>query len=134
MSQQSLRNQNQPSDQRQNRGGGGGDGGGNGGSSHNHSHRSGGGSSRNNLPPPRIHGLVDSHVHLAYADSSDELDQVMAAWRETGVVQMVHACVEPTAEFVMMEQLRSASPSCIWLLVCIRVKFQDIGTKLDWIK
>lgn len=42
--------------------------------------------------------LIDSHVHLNFPDFSDQLLDVAEKWRSSGVVHLVHSCVEP-AEF-----------------------------------
>ncbi|MDY6937427.1 MAG: TatD family hydrolase [Cyanobacteriota bacterium] len=47
--------------------------------------------------------LIDTHVHINFDTFQTELDAVCARWREAGVVQLVHSCVEPS-EF---ESIRS---------------------------
>ena len=42
--------------------------------------------------------LVDTHVHFNFDSFQSDLDDVAAAWRQAGVVHLVHSCVEP-AEF-----------------------------------
>lgn len=42
--------------------------------------------------------LVDTHVHINFDSFQPDLDDVAAAWRQAGVVHLVHSCVEP-AEF-----------------------------------
>ncbi len=39
--------------------------------------------------------LVDTHVHLNFESFQPDLAEVAAAWRESGVVRLVHSCVEP---------------------------------------
>jgi TatD DNase family protein len=40
--------------------------------------------------------LVDSHCHIVFRNFEDDLDAVVARWREAGVTALVHACVEPS--------------------------------------
>jgi TatD DNase family protein len=40
--------------------------------------------------------LVDSHCHIVFRNFEDDLDEVVARWREAGVRSLVHACVEPS--------------------------------------
>lgn len=42
--------------------------------------------------------LIDTHVHLNFESFQSDLDQVAQNWRDAGVTQLVHSCVEP-AEF-----------------------------------
>ena len=53
--------------------------------------------------------LVDSHCHLVFRQFDDDLDAVVARWREAGVAALVHACVEP-AEIAAIRQLADALP------------------------
>ena len=39
--------------------------------------------------------LIDSHVHLNFPDFSDQLLDVAERWRASGVVHLIHSCVEP---------------------------------------
>lgn len=39
--------------------------------------------------------LVDTHVHLNFESFQPDLVEVASAWREVGVVRLVHSCVEP---------------------------------------
>jgi TatD DNase family protein len=39
---------------------------------------------------------VDSHCHIVFRNFEDDLDAVVARWREAGVTALVHACVEPS--------------------------------------
>jgi TatD DNase family protein len=47
------------------------------------------------VPVPRA-PLVDSHCHIVFRNFEDDLDAVVARWREAGVTALVHACVEPS--------------------------------------
>lgn len=40
--------------------------------------------------------LVDSHCHIVFRNFEDDLDAVVARWRQAGVTALVHACVEPS--------------------------------------
>lgn len=40
--------------------------------------------------------LVDSHCHIVFRNFEEDLDEVVARWREAGVRSLVHACVEPS--------------------------------------
>ena len=40
--------------------------------------------------------LVDTHVHLNFDSFDIDRDEVARAWREAGVVQLVHSCVDPS--------------------------------------
>lgn len=40
--------------------------------------------------------LVDSHCHIVFRNFEDDLEAVVARWREAGVTALVHACVEPS--------------------------------------
>ncbi|MFN7678695.1 MAG: TatD family hydrolase [Cyanobacteriota bacterium] len=48
--------------------------------------------------------LIDSHCHLVFRQFDDDLQEVVARWREAGVGAVIHACVEP-AEIPAMRQL-----------------------------
>lgn len=39
--------------------------------------------------------LIDTHVHINFDSFATDLDQVADAWRQVGVVHLVHSCVEP---------------------------------------
>lgn len=39
--------------------------------------------------------LIDSHVHLNFPDLSSQLHDVAEKWRSSGVVHLIHSCVEP---------------------------------------
>ncbi|NEP60142.1 MAG: TatD family hydrolase [Symploca sp. SIO2G7] len=40
--------------------------------------------------------LVDTHVHINFDSFQPDLDEVASAWRQAGVVHLVHSCVEPS--------------------------------------
>lgn len=40
--------------------------------------------------------LVDSHCHIVFRNFDDDLEEVAERWRQAGVRQLVHACVEPS--------------------------------------
>ena len=52
--------------------------------------------------------LVDSHVHIHHTfdklSFQSDLDEVAAAWRQAGVVHLVHSCVQPS-EFAQMRAI-----------------------------
>ncbi len=48
--------------------------------------------------------LIDTHVHINFADFRSDLDEIAAAWRAQGVTHLVHSCVEPS-EFPQMQAL-----------------------------
>jgi TatD DNase family protein len=47
-------------------------------------------------PVARAAPLVDSHCHIVFRNFADDLEAVVARWREAGVTALVHACVEPS--------------------------------------
>lgn len=53
--------------------------------------------------------LVDTHVHLNFDSFQADLDRVAEAWREAGVVRLVHSCVEP-AEFSHIQSIADRFP------------------------
>lgn len=53
--------------------------------------------------------LVDTHVHINYANFQADLDAVAINWRSAGVVQLVHSCVTPE-EFPAMQALADRFP------------------------
>ena len=53
--------------------------------------------------------LVDTHVHLNFDTFTDDLDDLAQAWREAGVVRMVHSCVEP-GDFAAMQAIADRFP------------------------
>ncbi len=40
--------------------------------------------------------LIDSHCHIVFRNFEDDIDAVASRWREAGVVNLVHACVNPS--------------------------------------
>ena len=52
--------------------------------------------------------LVDSHVHIHHSFDNlsfqADLDEVAAAWRQAGVIHLVHSCVQPS-EFAAMQAI-----------------------------
>jgi TatD DNase family protein len=48
--------------------------------------------------------LVDTHVHLNFDTFAGDLDELAQAWRQAGVVALVHSCVEP-GEFGAMQAI-----------------------------
>jgi TatD DNase family protein len=53
--------------------------------------------------------LVDTHVHLNFDSLAQDLEAVSAAWREAGVSQLVHSCVEP-GEFAAIQAIADRCP------------------------
>jgi len=53
--------------------------------------------------------LVDTHVHINFADFQSDLDEIAAAWRAQGVTYLVHSCVEPS-EFADMQAIADRFP------------------------
>ncbi|MBD3881175.1 TatD family hydrolase [Phormidium tenue FACHB-886] len=53
--------------------------------------------------------LVDTHVHLNFESFQGDLDRVAQAWREAGVIRLVHSCVEP-AEFSHIQSIADRFP------------------------
>lgn len=53
--------------------------------------------------------LIDSHVHLNFPDFSDQLLAVAEQWRSSGVVHLVHSCVEPE-EFEDIREIADQFP------------------------
>ncbi|MFH7245143.1 MAG: TatD family hydrolase [Spirulina sp.] len=53
--------------------------------------------------------LVDTHVHLNFDTFAEDLDVLARAWREAGVVRMVHSCVEP-GDFAAMQAIADRFP------------------------
>lgn len=53
--------------------------------------------------------LIDTHVHLNFDSFTSDLDEVARNWRQAGVVQLVHSCVEP-AEFSSIQALADRFP------------------------
>ncbi|MEM6714000.1 MAG: TatD family hydrolase [Cyanobacteria bacterium P01_C01_bin.147] len=48
--------------------------------------------------------LIDTHVHINFADFHPDLDEIAAAWRAQGITHLVHSCVEPS-EFAGMQAI-----------------------------
>lgn len=53
--------------------------------------------------------LIDTHVHINFADFRPDLDEIAAAWRANGVMHLVHSCVEPS-EFAGMQAIADRFP------------------------
>lgn len=53
--------------------------------------------------------LIDTHVHINFADFRPDLDEIAAAWRSQGIVHLVHSCVEP-GEFAEMQAIAARFP------------------------
>ncbi len=53
--------------------------------------------------------LIDTHVHLNFDVFEPDLDAVAQRWRQAGVVQLVHSCVEPS-EFEAIQLLSARFP------------------------
>lgn len=53
--------------------------------------------------------FIDTHVHINFDSFQPDLDQVAAAWRQAGVVRLVHSCVEPR-EFPKTQALAERYP------------------------
>jgi TatD DNase family protein len=53
--------------------------------------------------------LIDSHCHLVFRQFDDDLQEVVARWREAGVGAVIHACVEPS-EIPAMRHLADQVP------------------------
>jgi TatD DNase family protein len=53
--------------------------------------------------------LVDTHVHLNFDSFQADLEAVAQAWREAGVVRLIHSCVEP-AEFDCIQAIADRFP------------------------
>lgn len=53
--------------------------------------------------------LIDTHVHINFDTFAPDLDQIAQGWRDAGVVNLVHSCVEP-AEFDAIQTLANRFP------------------------
>lgn len=53
--------------------------------------------------------LIDTHVHLNFNTFAPDLDAVAQAWRQAGVVHLVHSCVEPN-EFKGIQAIADRFP------------------------
>jgi TatD DNase family protein len=53
--------------------------------------------------------LIDTHVHINFDTFQEDLESVAIRWRDSGVVRLVHSCVEP-AEFGAIQALANRFP------------------------
>lgn len=53
--------------------------------------------------------LVDTHVHLNFDTFAGDLDELAQAWRQAGVLALVHSCVEP-GDFPTMQAIADRLP------------------------
>ncbi|NJR51557.1 MAG: TatD family hydrolase [Leptolyngbyaceae cyanobacterium CSU_1_3] len=53
--------------------------------------------------------LIDTHVHLNFEAFQPDLEAIAQRWREAGVVNLVHSCVEP-GEFLEIQKLADRFP------------------------
>ncbi|MBE9079058.1 TatD family hydrolase [Romeria aff. gracilis LEGE 07310] len=53
--------------------------------------------------------LVDTHVHLNFESFDADLDAVAQAWRQAGIVHLVHSCVTP-ADFDQIQAIANRYP------------------------
>lgn len=53
--------------------------------------------------------LIDTHVHINFDSFAADLESVASAWREAGVVQLVHSCVAPQ-EFLGIRAIADRFP------------------------
>ncbi|MGF1525062.1 MAG: TatD family hydrolase [Leptolyngbyaceae cyanobacterium] len=53
--------------------------------------------------------LVDTHVHINFKTFRPDLDEIADAWRQAGVVHLVHSCVEPS-EFEEIQAIADRYP------------------------
>lgn len=53
--------------------------------------------------------LIDTHVHLNFESFQADLPDVPQAWRDAGVVRLVHSCVEPS-EFPRIQAIADGFP------------------------
>ncbi|MFE4106493.1 TatD family hydrolase [Almyronema epifaneia] len=53
--------------------------------------------------------LIDTHVHINFDSFQSDLDEVALAWRQAGVVRLVHSCVEPD-EFSGIQAIANRFP------------------------
>jgi TatD DNase family protein len=61
--------------------------------------------------------LVDTHVHISFDSFADDLDEIALSWRQSGIVRLVHSCVEP-GEFPAMQAIADRFPE-VYLAVGI---------------
>jgi TatD DNase family protein len=53
--------------------------------------------------------LIDTHVHVNFPAFRPDLDEIALAWRQAGVIHLVHSCVEP-GEFKGMQAIADRYP------------------------
>lgn len=53
--------------------------------------------------------LIDTHVHINFEAFQSDLDEIAQAWRDAGVVHLVHSCVEPS-EFKSISAIADRFP------------------------
>jgi TatD DNase family protein len=53
--------------------------------------------------------LIDTHVHINFDSFQEDLEEVAQAWRDAGVIRLVHSCVEP-AEFGKTQAIADRFP------------------------
>jgi TatD DNase family protein len=53
--------------------------------------------------------LIDTHVHLNFEAFAPDLDAIAQRWRDSGIVRLVHSCVEPS-EFEAIQALAHRFP------------------------
>ena len=53
--------------------------------------------------------FIDTHVHINFDSFQPDLSQVADAWRQAGVVRLVHSCVEPS-EFPKTQAIADQYP------------------------
>lgn len=53
--------------------------------------------------------LIDTHVHINFETFDADLDDVAKAWRQAGIVHLVHSCVEPS-EFKGIQAIADRYP------------------------
>lgn len=54
--------------------------------------------------------LVDTHVHLNFADFEGQLSRIADQWRSAGVTYLIHSCVEP-GEFNAIQAIANQFPN-----------------------
>ena len=53
--------------------------------------------------------LIDTHVHLNFDAFQPDLEAIRSRWQESGIVRLVHSCVEPS-EFTSIQALAQRFP------------------------
>ncbi len=53
--------------------------------------------------------LIDTHVHINFENFQADLEVICSQWRQTGVIQLIHACVHPE-QFPDMQRLADQIP------------------------